>query len=389
MNLPNAVEHPGAEKYSIAKVFGECLRDEMRAHKDFYFFSPDETTSNRLDAVYEASNRAWIRKVEPWDKHLSSNGRVIEMLSENTLFAVMAAHILSGGRGCMTSYESFLPVISSQIDQHLKFIKQSKEIEWRKRVNAVNILSTSCWQRQDHNGYTHQNPALISSLLAKPSNLSNCLFPVDDVAAAAAWEFMTKSKDVVNLTTFNKIEQPRWIDINHARFQLTHGGASIFGFASDDDPDIIVTAAGDIPTYEALEGIKLAKQDAPDIRVRFVGIAALSYGAIGTTENKLKPSDFDDYYTINKPIIINFHGYQETIRSIFSHYADMRRVDIHGYEDHGSTTSPLDELARNRCSRYDIALNILERTGHYDFTRKYQDLVIENAHYASMYGVDK
>ena len=123
MNLPNAVEHPGAEKYSIAKVFGECLRDEMRAHKDFYFFSPDETTSNRLDTVYEASNRAWIRKVEPWDKHLSSNGRVIEMLSENTLFAVMAAHILSGGRGCMTSYESFLPIISSQIDQHLKFIK--------------------------------------------------------------------------------------------------------------------------------------------------------------------------------------------------------------------------------------------------------------------------
>jgi xylulose-5-phosphate/fructose-6-phosphate phosphoketolase len=389
MNLPNAVEHPGEEKYSSAQVFGECLRDEMRTHKDFYFFSPDETTSNRLSGVYDATDRAWLRIILPCDKHLASNGRAIEMLSENTLFAVMAGHILSGGRGCMTSYEAFLPIISSQIDQHLKFIKQSKEIEWRKRVNSLNILSTSCWQRQDHNGYTHQNPSLITSLLAKPSNLVNCLFPVDDVAAAAAWEFMTKSKDVVNLTTFNKIEQPRWIDINHARFQLTHGGASIFGFASDDDPDIIVTAAGDIPTYEALEGIKLAKQDAPDIRVRFVGIAALSYGAIGTTENKLKPSDFDDYYTIDRPIIVNFHGYQETIRSIFSHYADMRRVDIHGYEDQGSTTSPLDELARNRCSRYDIALNILERTGHYDLNRKYQDLIIANAHYASMYGVDK
>ncbi len=389
MNLPNAVEHPGEEKHSIAQMFGECLRDEMRSHKDFYFFSPDETTSNRLTGVYDATNRAWLRKIESWDKYLSSNGRAIEMLSENTLFAVMAGHILSGGRGCMTSYESFLPIISSQVDQHLKFIKQSKEIEWRKRVNALNILSTSCWQRQDHNGYTHQNPSLITSLLTKPSNLANCLFPVDDVAAAAAWEFMTKSKDVVNLTTFNKIEQPRWIDINHARFQLTNGGASIFGFASDENPDIVVTAAGDIPTYEALEGIKLAKQDAPDIRVRFVGIAALSYGAIGTTENKLKPSDFDDYYTYDRPIIVNFHGYQETIRSIFSHYADLRRVDIHGYEDQGSTTSPLDELARNRCSRYDIALNILERTGHYDLNRKYQDLIIANAHYASMYGVDK
>ena len=289
----------------------------------------------------------------------------------------------------MTSYESFLPVISSQIDQHLKFIRQSQSIEWRHRVNALNILSTSCWQRQDHNGFTHQNPSLISSLLAKPSNLANCLFPVDDVAAAAAWEFMTRTKDVVNLTTFNKNTQPRWIDINHARFQLTNGGASIFGFASDDNPDIVVTAAGDIPTAEALAAIELAKQDAPDIRVRFVGIAALSYGAIGTTENKLKPSDFDDYFTLNCPIVVNFHGYQETIRAIFSHYTDMRRVDIHGYEDFGSTTTPLDELARNRCSRYDIALNILERTGHYDFSRKYQDLIIENAHYASIYGIDK
>ncbi len=389
MNLPNAVEHPGAEKTSIAQRFGECLRDELRTHPDFYFFSPDETTSNRLAAVYDAADRAWLRTIELWDQHLASDGRVIEMLSENTLFAVLAGHILSGGRGCMTSYESFLPIISSQLDQHLKFLKQSKELDWRKRVHALNILSTSCWQRQDHNGYTHQNPALITSLLSKPSNLANCLFPVDDVAAAAAWEFMTQTKDVVNLTTFNKIEQPRWIDINHARFQLTHGGASVFGFASDENPDIIITAAGDIPTAEALAAIKLAKADAPDLRVRFVGIAALSYGAIGTTENKLKPSDFDDYYTVDRPIIVNFHGYQETIRAIFSHYANLQRVDIHGYEDQGSTTSPLDELARNRCSRYDLALNILERTGHYDFGHKYQDLIIANAHYASMYGLDK
>lgn len=389
MNLPNVVENPGAENISIAKVFGDALRDEMRTHKDFYFFSPDETTSNKLQAVYEAGSRAWCRPRESWDKNLSSNGRVLEMLSENTLFAVMAGHILSGGRGCMTSYESFLPIIASQLDQHLKFLKQSKEIEWRGSVHGLNILSTSCWQRQDHNGYTHQNPGLITNLLSKPSNLVNCFFPVDDVAAAIAWEYMAKSENVVNLTTFNKIEQPRWIDVNHARFQLDNGGASIFGFASDENPDIVVAAAGDIPTAEAIEGIRLAKQDAPDLRVRFVGIAALSYAAIGTTENKLKPHQFDELFTRNHPIVVNFHGYQETMRSIMSHYTDMRRVDVHGYEDQGSTTSPLDELARNRCSRYDIALNILERTGHYGFTRKYQDLIIENAHFASMYGVDK
>ena len=389
MNLPQSVKEPGAEKYSIAKVFGECLRAEMEKHEDFYFFSPDETTSNRLSEVYEATDRAWVRSIEPWDVHLSQSGRAIEMLSENVLFATLAGHILSGGRGCMTSYEAFLPIISSQLDQHLKFLKQAKEASWRPRCHALNILSTSCWQSQDHNGYTHQNPALISSLLSKPSNEANCLFPIDDVAAAAAWEFMTRTKDVVNLTTFNKIEEPRWIDINHARFQLTNGGASVFQFASDNNPDIIVCGIGDIPTAEALEGIKLAKKDAPDLRIRFVGIAALSYGAIGTTENKLKPNDFNDYFTPDKPIVVNFHGYPETAFGIFSHYASPYRLDIHGYEDQGSTTSPLDELARNRCSRYDIAASILERSGRYGFMRKYQDIVLDNARYASQFGVDE
>lgn len=389
MNLPKSVDRPGADNYSIAATFGECLRAEMEKHGDFYFFSPDETTSNRLTKVYEATDRAWTRAIEPWDTHLAKGGRAIEMLSENVLFATMAGHILSGGRGCMASYEAFLPIISSQLDQHLKFLKQSKEVSWRPRYQALNILSTSCWQRQDHNGFTHQNPALISSLLAKPSNKANCLFPVDDVAAAAAWEFMTRTKDVVNLTTFNKIEQPRWIDINHARFQLTNGGASVFQFASDTNPEVVVCGIGDIPTAEALAGIKIAKKEAPDLRVRYVGVAALSYGAIGTTENKLKPNDFNDYFTLDKPIIVNFHGYAETAFSIFAHYASPYRLSIHGYEDQGSTTSPLDELARNRCSRYDIATSILERSGRYGFMEKFQDIVLENARYASQFGVDR
>jgi xylulose-5-phosphate/fructose-6-phosphate phosphoketolase len=362
----------------------------MYRDKDFYFFSPDETTSNRLATVYDASERAWVRQTEAWDQHLAPNGRVIELLSENTLFAVLAGHILSGGTGCMTSYEAFLPIVSSQLDQHLKFLKQSGEIEWRKDVAALNILSTSCWQRQDHNGYTHQNPALISSLLAKPSNRANCLFPVDDVAAAACWEFMQDSKNVVNLTTFNKNLQPRWIDINHARYQLGAGqGCSVFQFASDDNPEVIIAAVGDIPTNEAMEAIKLAKAVEPDLRVRFVGIAALSYAAIGTTTNKLTPEAFNEAFTTDKPIVVNFHGYPETIRAIFSHYADPIRVSAHGYEDQGSTTSPLDELARNQCSRYDLAIDILERAGYHGHTDDFAKQIAENAQCAHLTGLDK
>ena len=376
MDLPITIDEPGKEEHSIADAFGECVREELYQNPDFYFFSP--TTSNKMEEVFDATERAWALEMKPWDLKLAANGHVIEMLSENTLFAVMAGHILTGGSGCMTSYESFFPIVSSQ----------SKQIEWRRDVSALNLLSTSCWQRQDHNGYTHQNPALISNLLAKPSNLVNCFFPVDDIAAHAVWEYMKTSKNVVNLTTFNKIDLPRWIDINHARFQLEQG-CSIFQFASDDDPDIVVAAAGDIPTREALAAIELAKKDAPELKVRFVNVAALSYGAIGTTTSKLKPGDFDDYFTLDKPIVFNFHGYTETMRGILSRYTDMKRVSLHGYNDEGSTTTPLDELARNDCSRYDLAADILERTGHYESVERYRDILAENAFHASLTSLDQ
>ena len=390
MNLPDRIDRPGEENGSSAQVFGELLRDEMNAHKDFYFFSPDETTSNRLATVFEASERAWARDVEPWDQHLAKGGRVIEMLSENTLFAVLAGHILSGGRGCMTSYEAFLPIVSSQLDQHLKFLKQSKTIEWREDVNALNILSTSCWQRQDHNGYTHQNPALISSVLAKSAKFANCLFPVDDVAAAAAWEYMKDAKNRVNIATFNKNPQPRWIDINHARYQLDEGrGCSIFGFASDEDPDIVVAAVGDIPTAEMLEAIKIVKKSLPGLRIRFAGIAALSSGAIGLVGNTLSKDQFNEIFTPDKKILVNFHGYPETMRAIMSHYADMDRVTVFGYDDEGSTTSPLDELARNHCSRYTLASYIFLRAGYPKHASECIKTNYDNARHALRTGLDQ
>ena len=388
MNLPDNIAHPGAEKHSPARAFGLALRDEMAKNPHFYFFSPDETTSNKLDAVFEASDRAWTEPTKPWDKYLQPAGRVIELLSENALFATLAGHILSGGQGAMTSYEAFFPIISSQLDQHLKFLQQSKTVDWRPHCSALNLLSTStCW-RQDHNGFTHQNPTLISTLLAKPSNLANCLFPVDDIAAAAAWGFMARTKDVVNLATFNKTDEPRWIDINHARFQLTNGGASIFQFASDPDPDLIFTAAGDIVTKELLFARDLVKQELPELKIRFVGIAALSYGAIGTTQNQLKQSDFDDYFTTGKPIFANFHGYPETLRSILTHYADNSRLDVHGFEEQGSTTTPLDMLIRNHASRFDLAIAVFNQQNRPDLAAKYQAKIAENTDYIKLRGTD-
>ena len=251
------IANPGSDRYSSAKKFGELLSQELKNDPHFYLFSPDETTSNKLDAVFESSARAWNLPQADWDLRESPNGRVIEMLSENTLFATMVGHVLNGEQAMMTSYESFFSVITSQLVQHIKFLKQSSSVSWRPKYPAINLLSTStCW-RQDHNGFSHQSPVLISTLLSIPSNRVNCLFPVDDVSSEIAFNYMLASKNVVNLTTFNKTDEPRWIDSNHAAYQFEHGGASIFNFCSDDEPDFIFTAAGDIATREAIEAIKL------------------------------------------------------------------------------------------------------------------------------------
>ena len=220
------VENPGAESFSPACKIGELLRRELENDPYFYFFSPDETTSNRFDEIFEVASRAWGDLPQrKWDLPESSDGHIVEMLSENVLFSVMTGHLNNGEQAMMGSYEAFFPIITSQLLQQIKFIKQSKQVAWREPMPAVNLLSTStCW-RQDHNGFTHQSPALISTLLSLPSNLANCIFPVDDVAAEEAFDFMLDSRDVVNLTTFNKNPLPRYIDSHHAKFLFDNGGA--------------------------------------------------------------------------------------------------------------------------------------------------------------------
>lgn len=385
----DAVDKPGAEKFSPAKRIGAAMASYMMRRRDFYLFSPDETTSNKLDAVYEVSTRAWELPQEAWDLPESADGRIIEMLSENTLFACMAGHLMNGEPAAMTSYEAFFTIIAAQVMQHIKFLQQSDQVNWRKAIPAANLLSTStCW-RQDHNGFTHQSPALISLLLSNPSNKVNCLFPIDDVAAESAFIYMTQSQNVVNLTTFNKTDQPRWIDSHQADAAYHHGGASILDFVSEDDPDYIFVGAGDIVSCEAIEAIRILQKDLPGKKFRFINIAALSYGAIGTVDRKLKQSEFDNLFTKNKPIIANFHGYPETLRSILSRYADRNRIRVHGFMEHGSTTTPFEMLSVNEASRYHLAMDVARLEKQSELIEKYQKIISDNHEYALKHGVDK
>lgn len=383
------VENPGAEKINIAKTFGRLLAERLEKDPKFYLFSPDETTSNRLTEVYDAGKRAWNLPVEDFDIPESADGHIVELLSENALFATMIGHLSNGEQGMMTSYEAFFSIVLPQILQQVKFYKQMDAVSWRKPWPAVNLLSTSmCW-RQDHNGFSHQSPATISALLDVPSGKVNCLFPVDDSAAEAAFNFMLASENVVNLTTFDKNETPRWIDSYHAKFLFDNGGASIYQFASDEDPEIVLTAAGDIATREMLRARDIIKSDFPEARLRFVGINALTFGHIGTTTKHFEQSKFDSYFTQHLPIIASFHGYPETLKTILSNYTNKNRIEVHGFIEEGSTTTPLEMLAMNHNSRYDLAASIANKLNRSDLAEKYQKILEDNHAYALLMGKDK
>lgn len=383
------VDNPGAEKINLAKTFGHLLAKQFARDPHFYLFSPDETTSNRLAEVYDAEKRAWNLPIEDFDLPESADGRIVELLSENALFATMVGHLSNGEQAMMTSYEAFFSIILSQVLQQIKFYKQMDVVAWRKKWPAVNLLSTSmCW-RQDHNGFSHQSPATISALLDIPSGKTNCLFPVDDSAAEATFDFMLSTENVVNFTTFDKNDTPRWIDSYHAKFLFDNGGASIYQFASDSDPELILTAAGDIATREMLRAAEIIKHDRPETRLRFVGINSLTYGAIGTTEKKFTQPQFDDYFTQHLPIIASFHGYSATLKNILTNYTDKNRLSVHGFEEEGSTTTPLEMLALNHNSRYDLAARIAEKLGRPDLSDNYYKALEDNRAHTRLFGIDK
>lgn len=371
--------------YSPAEKVGELLTAEFKKNPNFYFFSPDETTSNKFDKVFEVEKRAWALPTKTWDLPESEDGRIVEMLSENVLFSVMTGHLMNGEQAMMGSYEAFFPIITAQLLQQIKFIKQSKEVVWRVPMPAVNLLATStCW-RQDHNGYTHQSPALISTLLSLPSNLANCIFPLDDVAAEATYNFMMNSTDVVNLTTFNKIDEPRYLDKEQAK-KAMQDGAIILEDVSE--PDIVFAAAGDLVAKEMTEAIKILKEDLPEVKIRLVYINSLSYRAIGTTENRLNAEEFAEMFTTDKPIIANFHGYPETLENILENYTARGRLRVHGYNEEGSTTTPFEMLRRNAASCYDIATDVAKLYGRDDLVLKYQETLAKNHAYALEHGED-
>ncbi len=394
------IHERGVSLVSNMKSAGQYLKrviEMNESSKNFRVFSPDETYSNKLDAIFKATTRAFVWPHKEWDEDLARTGRVIEMLSEHSLQGLMQGYILTGRHAVFPSYEAFIQIVSSMTDQYAKFIHVARKIEWRGHVASLNYILTSPGWAQEHNGFSHQNPGFIDNVLQKHGSFVHVYFPPDRNTTLVCLKKCLGSKEEINLLVSGKADFPEWLTLDEAQEALDRG-VLVWDFASDSEPDIVLCSVGDYLTKECLAAITIIKEDAPEIRIRFVNILELTATGIGTNDKKLPFSDFDDYFTKDKPVIVNFHGYPETIKQkLFDEKSAQNRFYVHGYREHGSTTTPFDMQVRNKTSRLHLAkqaFELLEKNGVVsphkatEIITKYDKLLTEHLEYIKEHGED-
>ncbi len=343
---------------------GEYLREIVklnRAERNFRLFSPDETYSNKLHAIFEETARQWQWPIKSHDEDLARDGRVIEMLSEHTLQGLMQGYTLTGRFGVFASYEAFLQIVASMMDQYAKFVKASFEFPWRPALPPFTYILSSLGWRQDHNGYSHQNPSFVSNALAKHGNLASVYFPVDANSALAVMEECLSDANSINLVVCGKQNHVQWLTMEQARKQVK-AGLGIWEFASDPNPDLVFASAGDFPTIETLAAVKILRQEFPELKLRYVNVSEMTSLGVADPRSQTTGEDFMRYFTKDKHVIFNYHGYTSDVKTLLFESANcsMRRFHVHGYEEEGSTTSPFDMQVRNKTDRYHLVLDALE-----------------------------
>lgn len=353
--------HRGIVGSSSMRRVGDYLYDVFKLNKDtFRLFSPDETYSNKLDKVFEITKRAFVWPQKSFDKDLGPHGRVIEMLSEHSLQGLLQGYVLTGRHGVFASYEAFIQIVASMADQYAKFLKIARTISWRKSIPSLNYILTSSGWRQEHNGFSHQNPGFIDDMFQRQGDFVHVYFPPDGNSALACIEEMLDTRDCINILAGGKTVEPRWLSIDEARVQLRTGFA-IWGFASDENPDIVFSSMGDYVTKEMLAAIQLLKKEVPTIKIRYVNNIKLSSDGFSKLFTAPEGENFDYFYTADKPVVFNFHGYPQTLKQlIFDYPGNVNRIKINGYIENGSTTTPFDMQIRNKTSRYDLIIQAME-----------------------------
>jgi len=362
------IDRPGNTEVENVPPLGRFLRDVMKLNMDsFRVFGPDENTSNKLDAIYEVSKKFWIAESFPEDRdgtELSSDGRVVEMLSEHTMEGMLEGYLLTGRNGFFSSYEAFVHVIDSMFNQHAKWLSICNNLSWRRKIASLNLLITSTVWRQDHNGFTHQDPGFLDVVLNKSAAVTRIYLPPDANCLLSVADHCLRSENYINVIVSDKQRHLQYLDMNAA---ITHcaKGIGIWNWASNDEgaePDVVFAAAGDIPTQEALASTALLRERFPDLKVRFINVVDL-FKLQPSTEHPhgLTDEDFDSLFTTDKPIIFNFHGYPWLIHRLAYRRTNHRNLHVRGYKEKGNINTPMELAINNQTDRFSLAIDAIDR----------------------------
>ena len=366
--LAVAVPKPGLTWGDSALTLGAFLRDIMRKNMDrFRVFGPDETTSNKLSALYEVTRKTWLSGTLPEDADgglLAPDGRVMEMLSEHTLEGWLEGYILSGRHGLFASYESFIHVVDSMVNQHSKWLEKSLELPWRAKVSSLNILLTATVWRQDHNGFTHQDPGFLDVVCNKSPSVVRIYMPPDANCMLSVADHCLRSTNYVNVIVADKYEHPQLLDMDAAIAHCTKG-VGIWSWASNDqdaEPDVVLAGCGDVSTIEALAATALLREHLPDVKVRFVNVVDL-FKLTPHEEHPhgLTDADYESIFTPDKPVVFNFHSYPWLVHRLTYRRPNQHLLHVRGYKEKGNINTPLELMIRNQTDRYSLTIDAIDR----------------------------
>ncbi|MDJ0737551.1 MAG: phosphoketolase family protein [Nostocaceae cyanobacterium] len=399
------VSKPGSTEVENTKILGYFLRDVIsRNPHNFRVFGPDETASNRLQAVYEASKKVWMGEYLPEDAdggELAPAGRVMEMLSEHTLEGWLEAYLLTGRHGFFASYEAFVHVIDSMFNQHAKWLQACRHLPWRSPISSLNMLITSTVWRQDHNGFSHQDPGFLDVVTNKSPHVTRIYLPPDANCLLSVANHCLRSRDYINVIVADKQPHLQYLTMEEA-IQHCSKGIGIWEWASNDDcgtepdePDVIMACCGDIPTMESLAATAILRQEFPELKVRFINVVDL-YKLMPDSEHPhgLSHTDFDTLFTPDQPVIFNFHGYPWLIHKLTYRRTNQHRIHVRGYKEIGNINTPLELAIENQIDRFNLVIDVIDRVPKLQSAAAYvkermKNAIIEHQHHAFEHGIDK
>jgi xylulose-5-phosphate/fructose-6-phosphate phosphoketolase len=361
------VPKPGSVEAEDTRVLGTFLRDverENETERNFRIFGPDETLSNRLNAVFEATNRQWQASLQPNDEFLAREGRVLEVLSEHQCQGWLEGYLLTGRHGVFNSYEAFVHIIDSMFNQHSKWLKVTRGLPWRAKIASLNYLLSSHVWRQDHNGFTHQDPGFIDIACNKKAEVVRVYLPPDANCLLSVMDHCLRSRHYVNIVVAGKHPAPQWLSMEDAVAHCA-AGLSIWKWASHDqglEPDVVMAAAGDVPTLEILAAVTILRGLVPDLRIRVVNVVDLmKLQPASEHPHGLDDDAFDEIFTTDRPIVFAYHGYPWLIHRLTYRRRNHSNVHVRGYKEEGTITTPFDMAVLNDLDRYHLAQDVIQR----------------------------